>query len=72
MCIGNFSSLLIHLDLAMQRRLVKCKVDNVTVSESKCDEDSKPTHRQECTNEKCVGKWKVGAWSEVNFIFLAK
>ncbi|KAJ3649041.1 hypothetical protein Zmor_020803 [Zophobas morio] len=49
---------------AMQRRLVKCKVDNVTVSESKCDEDSKPTHRQECTNEKCVGKWKVGAWSE--------
>jgi hypothetical protein len=49
----------------MQRRLVKCKIDdNVTVAESKCVEEDKPTHRQECTNVKCVGKWKVGAWSE--------
>jgi hypothetical protein len=44
----------------MQRRLVKCKIDdNVTVAESKCVEEDKPTHRQECTNVKCVGKWKV-------------
>jgi hypothetical protein len=51
----------------MQRRLVKCKIDdNVTVAESKCVEEDKPTHRQECTNVKCVGKWKVGAWSEVS------
>ncbi|XP_015837335.1 protein madd-4 isoform X3 [Tribolium castaneum] len=50
---------------AMQRRLVKCQIEgNVTVAESKCNEEDKPTHRQECANERCVGKWKLGAWSE--------
>lgn len=54
---------------AMQRRVVKCQIDeNVTVAEGKCDEGEKPTHRQECTNERCVGKWKLGAWSEVSFL----
>lgn len=54
---------------ALQRRVVRCEIGrNLTLDPSKCELDAKPIDRQECFNEKCVGKWKVGAWSEVNSI----
>ncbi|XP_018562984.1 protein madd-4 isoform X1 [Anoplophora glabripennis] len=50
---------------AMQRRMVKCEIGgNLTVDPFQCEENEKPIDRQECYNEKCVGKWKVGPWSE--------
>ncbi|KAJ8963233.1 hypothetical protein NQ318_018699 [Aromia moschata] len=51
---------------AMQRRIVRCEIlANLTVDNSKCDPDENPPEKQECYNEKCVGKWRVGAWSEL-------
>lgn len=51
---------------AMQRRAVKCEIGgNLTVDPYQCEENERPIDRQECYNEKCVGKWKVGPWSEV-------
>lgn len=56
---------------AMQRRDVKCQIANKTnVDNSLCNEHDKPTHRQECYNEKCKGVWKVGHWFKVWHIFL--
>lgn len=50
----------------MQRREVKCQVSNETsVDHALCNEADRPTHRQECYNEKCKGVWKVGPWSQV-------
>lgn len=58
---------------AMQRRDVKCQIgNNVTVNFSKCNANMKPTHRQECFNAKCIGKWKVGSWSEVSILDIFK
>ncbi|XP_050294708.1 protein madd-4 [Anthonomus grandis grandis] len=55
------------LNKAMQRRTVKCQIArNLTLDVSQCRFDEKPHHRQECFNEKCVGKWKVGSWSKCN------
>lgn len=55
----------------MQRREVKCQVGkNTTINFSKCNTNMKPTHRQECYSEKCVGKWRVGSWSEVMQFFV--
>lgn len=52
---------------AMQRRVVKCRIEpNVTLADSKCNEEEKPVSKQKCVSERCVGKWKVGAWSEVS------
>lgn len=56
---------------AMQRREVACQIANSTdVDGSLCDENERPTHRQECYNDKCKGTWKVGEWSEVSNIFI--
>lgn len=51
----------------MQKRIIKCQIGgNLTLDIGKCEEAERPTHRQECINEKCVGKWKVGPWSDVS------
>lgn len=52
---------------ALQKRNVSCSTDNETVSE-KCDENEKPTTKQECYNEHCKGVWRVDPWSEVRII----
>ncbi|KAK9728284.1 ADAMTS cysteine-rich domain [Popillia japonica] len=52
------------LNIAIQRRSVKCMLYNRTVSSSKCNIFEKPMYRQECENRKCAGKWKVGPWSK--------
>ncbi|GLV43482.1 no long nerve cord [Carabus blaptoides fortunei] len=50
---------------AMQRREVTCQIANTTdIDGSLCDENERPTHRQECYSDKCKGTWKVGEWSE--------
>ncbi|XP_017781634.1 PREDICTED: ADAMTS-like protein 1 isoform X2 [Nicrophorus vespilloides] len=50
---------------AMQRRDVQCQnTDNFTLPNGRCNFRERPIHRQECFAEKCVGKWKVGAWSK--------
>lgn len=38
----------------------------MVVGPSKCDKYSKPAQQQECFNDRCVGKWKAGPWSEVS------
>lgn len=55
---------------ALQKRNVSCTFDNETVSD-KCDENEKPTTKQECYNELCKGVWRVEQWSEVkkNVVF---
>ncbi|KAG5675419.1 hypothetical protein PVAND_005325 [Polypedilum vanderplanki] len=50
---------------ALQKRNVSCSYDNETVSD-KCDENEKPTTKQECYNELCKGVWRVEQWSECN------
>ncbi|KAL7044499.1 hypothetical protein ACKWTF_001926 [Chironomus riparius] len=50
---------------ALQKRNVSCTFDNETVSD-KCDENEKPTTKQECYNELCKGVWRVEQWSECN------
>lgn len=50
---------------ALQKRNVSCSYDNETVSD-KCDENEKPTTKQECYNELCKGVWRVEQWSEVS------
>lgn len=51
---------------AMQKRDVTCAFSNGTeVDASFCDQNEKPTMRQECYNDRCKGTWKVGEWSEV-------
>ena len=51
---------------AMQKRDISCTYKNGTeVDSSLCDQNEKPTQRQECYNDKCKGTWKVGEWSEV-------
>ncbi|CAH1163521.1 unnamed protein product [Phaedon cochleariae] len=53
------------LHKALQRRIVRCEIGgNLTVDPSRCESDQKPVDKQECFNEKCVGKWKLGRWSE--------
>ncbi|CAH1101699.1 unnamed protein product [Psylliodes chrysocephalus] len=50
---------------ALQRRIVRCEIAaNLTLDPAKCEPDAKPIDKQECYSEKCVGKWKVGRWSE--------
>ncbi|KAG5880043.1 Protein madd-4, partial [Gonioctena quinquepunctata] len=50
---------------ALQRRIVRCEIGgNLTLDPSKCDFQQKPVDRQECRSERCIGKWKVGRWSE--------
>ncbi|XP_074042343.1 ADAMTS-like no long nerve cord isoform X3 [Leptinotarsa decemlineata] len=50
---------------ALQRRIVRCEIGgNLTVDPSKCDFQQKPVDKQECFSERCIGKWKVGRWSE--------
>jgi ADAMTS-like protein 1/3 len=51
---------------ALQKRNVKCIFGNDTVTD-KCDENEKPTTKQECYNELCKGVWRVEQWSEVSF-----
>jgi ADAMTS-like protein 1/3 len=50
---------------ALQKRDVSCAFGNETVSD-KCDENEKPTTKQECYNELCKGVWRVEQWSEVS------
>ncbi|KAJ8976403.1 hypothetical protein NQ317_003039 [Molorchus minor] len=53
------------LHRAMQWRTVKCQMlPNLTLDSSKCVRNERPLDKQECYNSKCVGKWKVGPWSE--------
>lgn len=53
------------LHRGLQRRTVKCYSSaNTTLHASKCDANQKPSQHQECYNERCIGKWKAGAWSE--------
>ncbi|KAL3287502.1 hypothetical protein HHI36_001972, partial [Cryptolaemus montrouzieri] len=53
------------LHKALQKRTVKChSVNDTVLSPSKCDKHQKPPQQQECYNERCVGKWKAGPWSE--------
>lgn len=54
---------------ALQKRNVSCTFDNETVSD-KCDENEKPTTKQECYNELCKGVWRVEQWSEVVYMFV--
>ncbi|XP_045473745.1 protein madd-4 isoform X3 [Harmonia axyridis] len=55
----------ISLHKAIQRRVVKCySWDNLVLGPSKCDKTSKPNQQQECFNNRCVGKWRAGPWSE--------
>ncbi|VEN56102.1 unnamed protein product [Callosobruchus maculatus] len=50
---------------AVQRRLVKCEIGrNLTVDPNKCDPNKKPVETQDCYNDRCVGKWRVGTWSK--------
>lgn len=50
---------------AMQKRDVTCSYSNGTeVDATSCDQNEKPTQRQECYNDRCKGTWKVGEWSE--------
>lgn len=49
---------------ALQKRDVSCVFGNETVSD-KCDDNEKPTTKQECYNELCKGVWRVEQWSEV-------
>lgn len=51
---------------ALQKRDVNCAFGNESVSD-KCDENEKPTTKQECYNELCKGVWRVESWSEVSF-----
>lgn len=53
---------------ALQKRNVSCSFDNETFSD-KCDENEKPTTKQECYNELCKGVWRVEPWSEVRIMF---
>lgn len=54
---------------ALQKRNVSCNgFENETVS-NKCDENEKPTTKQECYNELCKGVWRVEPWSEVRILF---
>lgn len=56
---------------AMQRRDITCLFSNGSEAEATtCLADEKPTQRQECYNDKCKGTWKVGEWSEVNYLHL--
>jgi hypothetical protein len=50
---------------ALQKRNVTCTYGNETVSD-KCDENEKPTTKQECYSELCKGVWRVESWSEVS------
>ncbi|KAK3885012.1 hypothetical protein Pcinc_010753 [Petrolisthes cinctipes] len=53
------------LHRAYQRREVVCQIHNGTlVSNSQCDERSRPRHRQDCYSHRCIGVWRVGEWSE--------
>lgn len=52
----------------MQKRELSCQLGNETINQSKCNLNMRPTHRQECTNRRCVGKWKIGEWSQVEII----
>ncbi|KAK4320079.1 hypothetical protein Pmani_009045 [Petrolisthes manimaculis] len=53
------------LHRAYQRREVVCQIHNGTlVSNSQCDERSRPRHRQDCYSHRCTGVWRVGEWSE--------
>uniref|UniRef100_A0AAR5PUC8 Ig-like domain-containing protein n=1 Tax=Dendroctonus ponderosae TaxID=77166 RepID=A0AAR5PUC8_DENPD len=52
---------------AIQRRTVSCQIaGNLTVDSDQCVFKEKPTQSQECYNPKCVGRWKVGSWSQCN------
>lgn len=53
---------------ALQKRDVSCVFGNETVSD-KCDENEKPTTKQECYNELCVSTFRVEQWSEVSVEF---
>lgn len=50
---------------ALQKRDVKCVFGNDSITD-KCDENEKPTTKQECYNELCKGVWRVEQWSEVS------
>lgn len=51
---------------ALQKRDVNCAFGNESVSD-KCDENEKPTTKQECYNELCKANWRVEQWSEVSW-----
>lgn len=56
----------------MQRRGIECQIDNNTLVEQElCDEQTKPSIRQECFNDKCKGTWRVGDWSEVTIFYFS-
>ncbi|XP_060536482.1 protein madd-4 isoform X2 [Cylas formicarius] len=50
---------------ALQKRTISCQTSlNQTVDMTRCDASRKPIQTQECYHQKCVGKWKVGPWSD--------
>jgi ADAMTS-like protein 1/3 len=57
---------------ALQKRNVSCRFDNELkeTHSDKCDENEKPTTKQECYNELCKGVWRVEQWSEVRDKYL--
>ncbi|GAB6031210.1 hypothetical protein CHUAL_009029 [Chamberlinius hualienensis] len=56
-----------NLNTAIQRRLVRCLLQNGTViNEKSCENETRPREKRECYNDKCIGKWRVGPWSECN------
>lgn len=63
------------MHVALQKRDVKCTFGEKTSKSNKnnnssvsfrCDENEKPTTKQECYNELCKGVWRVEQWSEVS------
>lgn len=68
----SVKKMFVNVISAMQTREVICKIENKTMDAKDCSQFEKPPRKQECPNEKCVGKWKVGPWSEVNTNLIIK
>ncbi|XP_049817483.1 ADAMTS-like protein 1 isoform X3 [Aethina tumida] len=56
-CVGHHE--------ALQKRAVLCQTSkNITYEKSKCNKRQRPLETQICLNEKCVGSWQPGNWTE--------